>query len=56
MPASMGQEFFDAMAGVAATTSLWEVAAVLLAVIYLLLAIREHPGCWPAAILSSLIY
>jgi nicotinamide mononucleotide transporter len=56
MPADTGQVLFDAMAGVVATTSLWEVAAVLLAIIYLLLAIREHPGCWLAAILSSLIY
>lgn len=45
-----------AFAGFVAATSPWEVAAVLLAIVYLLLAIREHPGCWPAAILSSLIY
>jgi nicotinamide mononucleotide transporter len=56
MPADTGQDFVDAMAGVVASTSPWEVAAVLLAIVYLLLAIREHPGCWPAAILSSLIY
>jgi nicotinamide mononucleotide transporter len=45
-----------AVAGFVAATSPWEVAAVILAIVYLLLAIREHPGCWPAAILSSLIY
>lgn len=45
-----------AFAGFVAATSPWEVVAVLLAVVYLLLAIREHPGCWPAAMTSSLIY
>ncbi|MFZ1624519.1 MAG: nicotinamide riboside transporter PnuC [Gammaproteobacteria bacterium] len=45
-----------AFAGFVTATSPWEVAAVFLAVVYLVLAIREHPGCWPAAILSSLIY
>ncbi len=33
-----------------------EAAAVLLAILYLVLAIREHRGCWPAAVLSSLLY
>lgn len=46
----------SALAGFVTATSPWEVAAVFLAVVYLVLAIREHPGCWPAAILSSLIY
>jgi nicotinamide mononucleotide transporter len=36
--------------------SLWEAAAVLLAVTYLLLAIRQNVLCWPAAIASASIY
>jgi nicotinamide mononucleotide transporter len=56
MPDGTDQELIDAMAGFTTATSPWEVAAVLLAVIYLVLVIREHPACWPAAILSSLIY
>jgi len=36
--------------------SLWEVAAVLLALAYLVLAIRENTLCWIAAILSTSIY
>jgi nicotinamide mononucleotide transporter len=36
--------------------SLWEVAAVLLAVAYLVLAIRENIACWIAAIFSTAIY
>ncbi len=34
----------------------WEVAAVLLALAYLVLAIRENIACWAAAILSTSIY
>jgi nicotinamide mononucleotide transporter len=34
----------------------WEVAAVLLALAYLVLAIRENSVCWIAAILSTGIY
>jgi nicotinamide mononucleotide transporter len=34
----------------------WEMAAVLLALIYLVLAIRENIACWFAAILSTSIY
>jgi nicotinamide mononucleotide transporter len=34
----------------------WELAAVLLALAYLVLAIREHVACWIAAILSTSIY
>jgi len=34
----------------------WEVVAVVLALVYLILAIREHVGCWPAAIVSAGIY
>lgn len=56
MPDGIGAELADIVSGLVVTTSPWEVVAVLLAIAYLLLAIREHQGCWPAAILSSLIY
>jgi len=36
--------------------SAWEVAAVLLALAYLVLAIRENSACWIAAIFSTSIY
>jgi nicotinamide mononucleotide transporter len=35
---------------------LWEVLAVILAVIYLLLAIRQNIWCWAAAAISTLLY
>ena len=37
-------------------TSAWEITAVLLALAYLALAIRQSPWCWPAAIASTTIY
>jgi len=37
-------------------TSPWEIAAVALAIAYLVLAIRQQIGCWPAAIASTAIY
>jgi len=36
--------------------SAWEVTAVVLALVYLVLAIRENLACWFAAILSTSIY
>ncbi len=36
--------------------SAWEAGAVLLAITYLLLAIRQNLMCWPAAIASGCIY
>ena len=38
------------------TVSAWEIAAVVLALVYLVLAIRESIACWFAAILSTCIY
>lgn len=35
---------------------LWEITAVVLAVLYLLLAIRQNIWCWAAAFASTLIY
>jgi nicotinamide mononucleotide transporter len=40
----------------ARTMSPWELVAVLLALAYLVLAIRENVACWIAAILSTSIY
>jgi len=37
-------------------TSGWEMIAVIFAIIYLLLAIRESIWCWPAALISTSIY
>jgi nicotinamide mononucleotide transporter len=36
--------------------SAWEITAVVLALVYLVLAIRENIACWLAAILSTSIY
>ena len=33
-----------------------EISAVVLAIVYLLLAIRENRWCWPAGIASALLY
>ena len=35
---------------------LWEIAAVVLAVLYLALAIRQNIWCWAAALVSTLLY
>ena len=37
-------------------TSPWEITAVVLALAYLVLAIRQSTWCWPAAIASTTIY
>lgn len=37
-------------------SSPWELAAMLLAIAYLLLAVRQNIWCWAAAILSTMIY
>lgn len=37
-------------------TSGWEIIAVIFAIAYLLLAIKESIWCWPAALISTLIY
>lgn len=46
----------DAIASAFATMSLWELAAVILALAYLLLAMREKISCWYAAFASTAIY
>ncbi len=44
------------LAGAWRTTSGIELCAVILALAYLLLAIRESLACWPAAFVSSCLY
>jgi nicotinamide mononucleotide transporter len=52
----MGVDFTAQFVAAARAMSPWEIAAVLLALAYLVLAIREHVACWLAAILSTAIY
>lgn len=55
----LNPEIREALASVYATMaamSLWEVAAVILALAYLLLAMRENILCWYAAFASTAIY
>ena len=40
----------------ATSSSLIELLAVILAISYLLLAVKQRLACWPAAFLSSLLY
>lgn len=49
-------EVRDAIAAAFAAMSLWELAAVVLALAYLLLAMREKISCWYAAFASTAIY
>ena len=44
------------MAAALKTVSVWEITAVVLALVYLVLAIRQSIACWFAAILSTSIY
>jgi nicotinamide mononucleotide transporter len=46
------QRLTDAATGLSG----WELTAVFLAVVYLVLAIRQNSLCWPAAIASAAIY
>ncbi|WP_462153802.1 nicotinamide riboside transporter PnuC [Pseudoalteromonas piscicida] len=47
--------FTETFAGFTAMSS-WEYIAVVLAVAYLLLAIRENIWCWPVAFINTFIY
>ncbi|MFD1218292.1 MULTISPECIES: nicotinamide riboside transporter PnuC [Microbulbifer] len=49
-------EVRDAIVTSLAAMSLWEVAAVILALAYLILAMRENILCWYAAFASTAIY
>jgi nicotinamide mononucleotide transporter len=50
------REFIVQLDGAWRTTSWIEIVAAALAGAYLLLAIRQHIGCWAAALLSSCLY
>jgi nicotinamide mononucleotide transporter len=50
------REFIVQLDGAWRGTSWIEIVAAALAVAYLLLAIRQHIGCWAAAFLSSCLY
>lgn len=52
----MFDQQINAIASAAAAMSLWEVAAVILALAYLVLAMQEKISCWYAAFASTLIY
>ncbi|MFV8782345.1 nicotinamide riboside transporter PnuC [Microbulbifer sp. SA54] len=49
-------EVRESMIAAFAAMSLWELAAVVLALAYLLLAMREKISCWYAAFASTAIY
>ncbi|OAB63110.1 nicotinamide mononucleotide transporter [Leptolyngbya valderiana BDU 20041] len=46
----------DALARAWAAQSGWEMLAVILAIAYLLLVVRQNPWCWAAALISTAIY
>ncbi|KZN69100.1 nicotinamide riboside transporter PnuC [Pseudoalteromonas luteoviolacea] len=46
---------FETLAGFTAMSG-WEYLAVVLSMLYLLLAIKENIWCWPAAFVSTFIY
>jgi nicotinamide mononucleotide transporter len=50
------REFIVQLDGAWRSTSWIEIVAAALAVAYLLLAIRQHIGCWAAAFVSSCLY
>ncbi len=55
----MFESFIVILAEIVATFSqknIWELVAVLLALAYLILALRESIWCWPAAFVSTAIY
>ncbi|SDK38267.1 nicotinamide riboside transporter PnuC [Microbulbifer yueqingensis] len=49
-------EIGSAIAASLAAMSLWEIAAVILALAYLVLAMQEKISCWYAAFVSTAIY
>ncbi|USD23236.1 nicotinamide riboside transporter PnuC [Microbulbifer variabilis] len=52
----LNSELLEILRTSIAAMSLWEVAAVVLALAYLLLAMREKISCWYAAFISTAIY
>ncbi|TQV85570.1 nicotinamide riboside transporter PnuC [Aliikangiella coralliicola] len=49
-------EFFSLFFEQIIATSIWEWCAVILAIAYILLAVKESLWCWPAAFVSTAIY
>ncbi|MFO7764038.1 MAG: nicotinamide riboside transporter PnuC [Wenzhouxiangellaceae bacterium] len=56
MQSAASRSWLEPVAERAAQMSGWEVAAVLLAVAYLLLAVRQNRLCWVAAFISTALY
>jgi len=52
----MSESWPDIFVDHLAAMSAWEMIAVLFAVAYLLLAVRQNPWCWAAAFLSTAIF
>ncbi len=52
----MTERWLDTLGEYLAALSAWEVLAVVLAIAYLLLAVRQNPWCWAAALLSTAIF
>ncbi len=52
----MVANFFNEVLNQLLASSLWELAAVALAIAYLVLAMSQNRWCWPAAFFSTMIY
>lgn len=52
----MMSEFFNNAINELLASSSWELAAVVLAIAYLLFAMKQSQWCWPAAFVSTAIY
>lgn len=52
----MTAHWLEALAGYLAQVSLWELTAVVLAIVYLLLAVRQNRLCWVMAFVSTAIF
>jgi nicotinamide mononucleotide transporter len=49
-------DFISAIINELLASSPWELLAVILAIVYLVLAMRQNSWCWPAAFASTMIY
>ena len=49
-------DFVNSIINELLASSPWELVAVVLAIVYLVLAMRQNSWCWPAAFISTLIY
>lgn len=52
----MGESLQHSIGNALAAMSPFELAAVVLGIAYLLLAMRESPWCWPAALISTSLF